>query len=812
MSKINDENTIDSTLFPGYEIGEKLGEGGGGCVYEAYHKNLRKKVVIKKLKSGYTDEAKKRAEVDIMKNLRHSYIPNVIDYFEKDNIAYTIMDYIEGKSFGQLLKEGRKFSEKEVIKYYEQLCEAVSYLHSQKIPVIHGDIKPDNIMLTPEDQICLIDFNISGISENGKAYTDGYTAGYSAPEQYLQYKEIVTQQLNSKIEESRSKSEKDKKSGFQDDKTELLREEISDHTELLSDNQTELLVENEIDETELLIDDEDDLTVGLFEDWDSETEMLTDSEKTELLGRIENLESYDRGETVCIFDDELSEMIIKDKENGNIKRVSTKASLNEGSSKQLILIDKKSDVYSIAATMFHLYTGEKYKEGKKLILGASTSDGLMYIFNKALSKKSGNRFSDATEMLSAIKAIYKKDKRYKKVVLLQNLFTIISILMIASGVICIFLGKEKQGMEWLEAYNMSIHEMQDARENLDEELLVISYSKALEIDDKCIDAYYQMCLAYFERNDYVGAINYIETDVLTIPEMLTQEGISDVYYILGMSYLEMEEYKNADNSFKNAIKYNSEKMSYYIEDAISLARQGEISAAKELLESAKQKGLDDSSSALVGAEISFALGDYKEAETGFIKSINESKDDYSKLSAYIMLSKTYDKYPESEDVYDKNIEMLNVANSQLPMDYHPMILQRIAQVAINAASTYSDCGYEEIAIDALEKAEKYGATSFVTYNNLAILYQRVSDYENAKIVIDEMMNKYPEDYKTYKRAAFLEIDMQSSLDENLRNYMQFEEYYQTAKNLYEKNKDITDSVDMQKLDEAYQELIDKGWL
>ena len=144
-----------------YQIIRKLGEGGGGIVYLAYHKRLRKEVVLKQIKGRRLSVADKRQEVDILKNLNHSYLPQVLDFLTIDHEVYTVMSYIPGKSFRQLLKEKRRFSQGELIRYGMQICSALNYLHSQNPPVIHGDIKPANIMLTPQGNICLIDFNIS---------------------------------------------------------------------------------------------------------------------------------------------------------------------------------------------------------------------------------------------------------------------------------------------------------------------------------------------------------------------------------------------------------------------------------------------------------------------------------------------------------------------------------------------------------------------------------------------------------------------------------------------------------------------------
>ena len=166
-----------------YEILDKLGEGAGGIVYKAYHKRLRQEVVIKQHRRSAVSLTGSRREVDILKNLHHSYLPQVLDFFEIDGDVYTVMSYVPGKSFAQLLAEGYRFTPKELIRWGMQICSALNYLHSQKPPVIHCDIKPANIMLTPRGDICLIDFNISFYL--GDTAVLGYTNGYTSPEQYI---------------------------------------------------------------------------------------------------------------------------------------------------------------------------------------------------------------------------------------------------------------------------------------------------------------------------------------------------------------------------------------------------------------------------------------------------------------------------------------------------------------------------------------------------------------------------------------------------------------------------------------------------
>ena len=171
-----------------YELEKKIGSGGGGNVYLAFHQRLGKKIVLKADKRKITARPELlRREVDVLKELNHPYIPRVYDFFIEDEIVYTAMDYIKGESLDKPLKRGEKFPQPQVIKWAKQLLDALSYLHSPSHGnppkgYVHSDIKPANIMRTPSDDICLIDFNIA--LALGEKNVIGSSAGYASPEHY----------------------------------------------------------------------------------------------------------------------------------------------------------------------------------------------------------------------------------------------------------------------------------------------------------------------------------------------------------------------------------------------------------------------------------------------------------------------------------------------------------------------------------------------------------------------------------------------------------------------------------------------------
>ncbi len=165
-----------------FQILEEIGAGGMGIVYKAYHLHLQKEVVVKKIKGNFVGKVNARGEVDILKRLHHTYLPQIYDFIQYDDEVYTVMEYIRGYDLNYYMRMGWRFTEEQLLQWLRQLAEVLQYLHSRKPPIIHSDIKPANIMITEEGNVCLIDFNISFNEEDGKL--EGFSPYFSSPEQY----------------------------------------------------------------------------------------------------------------------------------------------------------------------------------------------------------------------------------------------------------------------------------------------------------------------------------------------------------------------------------------------------------------------------------------------------------------------------------------------------------------------------------------------------------------------------------------------------------------------------------------------------
>ena len=183
---------IGSVIDGKYEILRKIGQGGMSVVYLAMDTHLNKQWAVKEIRkkgNGKDDVVivnSLLAEANMMKKLDHPSLPRIVDIIDNGETIFVVMDYIEGESLDKILLEYGPQPEELVIAWAKQLCDVLSYLHSQKPPIIYRDMKPANIMLKPEGNIKIIDFGIAReYKEQSLADTTVLgTKGYAPPEQY----------------------------------------------------------------------------------------------------------------------------------------------------------------------------------------------------------------------------------------------------------------------------------------------------------------------------------------------------------------------------------------------------------------------------------------------------------------------------------------------------------------------------------------------------------------------------------------------------------------------------------------------------
>ena len=162
-----------------YKVLNQIGQGGMSIVYLAINERANKTWAIKEIrKEGVRDFEVVRqgliAEINILKELKHKYLPSIVDIIDEGPSFLIVMDYIQGKSLKEILREalvskGIPIGLADVISWGKQLCDVLGYLHTQPEPIIYRDMKPANVMLRPEGEISLIDFGAARIFKSGNS-------------------------------------------------------------------------------------------------------------------------------------------------------------------------------------------------------------------------------------------------------------------------------------------------------------------------------------------------------------------------------------------------------------------------------------------------------------------------------------------------------------------------------------------------------------------------------------------------------------------------------------------------------------------
>lgn len=658
-----------------YEIIEYIKSGGGGVVYKAYHKRLKKEVILKRIKRKNSNMKINRREVDILKNLHHTYLPQVLDFLNVDGEIYTVMSYIPGKSFKELIDEGYTFTQKQLIRWGMQLSSALHYLHSQDPPIIHSDIKPANIMLTPQGNICLIDFNISFFLDGSTVL--GYSEGYTSPEQYIVSNDKTTVSVNSKFSK----------------------------------------------------------------------------------------------------------------------------------------IDQKSDIYSVGATFYHLITGKKAgirrTERERQLLKEEVSEAFASVILKAMSTDRKQRYDSAYALYQAFQGIYKKDQRYRKLILHQRITRVVLVAVLAGSIVTLGYGIHTLNLERVNKYNKLVEQQVAYRESGDLDNEQKMYLEATQVLASKMESYYQNACTLYEQEAYQECIDFIDYDIGE-NEKLTgiNERTPDLHYLKAECLLELEQYSEAAQEYEKALSYGTNDCMYYRDYAIALAYNGENEKAYEILQKAIEHNLQEDSVYYTKGEIEKSLSDMEAAIEDFQNCIGRTSDEYLKMRAYIMISKIY----EEQKDWTSERAILTEARGTLAEARQMMILERLLQTDITLADL-GDNALRDEAIGIAQEIIAQGWDTYTTYNTLAVLNQKQQYLDEAEKTVDQMQELFGDDYNIEKRYAFLEIDRQEAKANNLRDYTRFLKYYEKADSMYQdqqKNNDTDE--EMLLLENVYAQLVEGGWL
>ncbi len=179
----------DGLLGNRYKIKKQLGKGGRGSVYLCYDNKLQKEWAVKELEEP--SDLERSMELELLKTISCNAFPRIVDIVKEAGRIFLVMDYVEGITLKEKMKN-HALTEKEVLPWAKDIAKGINYLHSMSVPILYMDCKPDNIMLTNEGEIRLVDLGSAYVCFKDKKQRISGTKYFAPKEQWGQRKEKNT--------------------------------------------------------------------------------------------------------------------------------------------------------------------------------------------------------------------------------------------------------------------------------------------------------------------------------------------------------------------------------------------------------------------------------------------------------------------------------------------------------------------------------------------------------------------------------------------------------------------------------------------
>lgn len=769
----------DTVLEGRYVIVETLGCGGMGAVYKALDQRLNNiPVAIKEMSTKAVGQGNLQSAIGAFKKeaamligLRYPALPRIGDFFSQgEDRWYLVMDYIEGETLKEILERRGHIPESEVLDWARQICLILDYLHSQKPPVIFRDLKPANIMLTPEGIIKLIDFGIArhfrpGLTSDTTAYG---SVGYAPPEQHGDKQTDARSDIY-----ALGATLHHLLTGLDPGKSPFIFETPGSIVVVSPELETAIVKA---------------LALRPEERPGSVREVLNilpkggdNPDKTETLI---SQESYWQKDQPVVQKKE--KHFFSETNRGQTATVTMSKSFKEQRSGELTVLNVQEP--TLHKTPFEVCS--RLTENTECLKENCSSNDL---------------FDKCNESQTLPVETHTKRQRgglTKRIVIAS----VIGLVIVAIFAIKIIL--EQREIVNFKMYQAKIEEgirLSNSGSYLKAEN---TFNEALKYQTNQKDVCYNLGRMYLRKNDPQKAISLL-TDQL-------EKGIikddCQAFYILGSAYFELKDYEKAIWYFQKSIQSSPVPSRNQYEQsmrdlAVSYGRSGNYSAAEETLRALeKAKGGPDHVTSYILGELSLAKKKYSEAQQYFTTVLAGAPANIRyKISAARLLSILSAEAASVQDKERNMMQAVGILKEAEEIDpYNIQVLSDYGKYNFELGQIYQSSGnnscfgqYQQ-ALIIFNKIKDIGITSINTYLNLAIINDKLDRYNDADTAFQEALKIDKGDSHTNFVYGLFNLKH--------KNYEKAYKYLQYTVDLNKNSEEV--SVARTKI----RELREKGWI
>lgn len=467
--------------------------------------------------------------------------------------------------------------------------------------------------------------------------------------------------------------------------------------------------------------------------------------------------------------------------------------------------DKRTDIYSLGVTMYHLLTGisplePPYELRKLRLIDSNFSEGIEYIVNKCIQNDPINRYQSVEELLYDLNNIHTFNSYYIKQKKIEKTKNIIKAIMLVTSISSILLGTKVMGDEKNEKYENLISNGHNSLNLYNFNEADKYFEEAKNVYKNRADSYLGQAKILLNKNEYEKCMIYLDEIYNNVKDMSKN---AQYFYLKGSAHYDNDEYENAALNFEKAMLLDTSNIDYARDLAVSKVKLGQIEYGKNIIETVMNKGNYEDSVYYINGEIALKQGNLYEAIQSFENIIDITKDNVIKKKAYIALS---DIYKENRDIIDgaisNQIQILKNAMMDLNNPNDIFMIEALAE-AYYANKNNSN------SAEQFNRLLELGYERSYIYRNLAIIYQENGNLSDAENILLRMKEKYPDDYTAYLQLAWVYLEKEGKKYEFSRNYDKVLEYHNLAIKFAPQGES---SADIMQLSNKINELRIKGWI